>query len=407
MDPWLDNPGMPVLNVDQQDNLLKLSQNRFIVTNYQNDSKSLWPIPLLIDEGSKQSIMFTKSQSITIDSTDYVTVNGGASGHYITNYTNPKHFDYVAEQIAKMTISSPDRINRLNDLLLLSKSNALEFVKLLDLIEQMTNENRYAVWSLMARVFSNAINLTAGDEDTKDRINKFRIKLASKNFSSLGITDKTDDGTNAILLRSLTFSIMLAAKNPEALNNALDMMSDVSGPSMLPSELRPSILSALIKNDDISLFNNLVSTYPESNTDMQLDITTALTSVENQDLAQQLIKRVLNEDGYVRDQDLIRWLALFARNKKVKEAIWDQISANWQIIEKRMKESKSFDYLPTYLASSINTDDMASRYHKLFKPLKDNKILRQNITIALKQIDSQIVWRTNNEQAICSWFKQL
>ena len=70
-----------------------------------------------------------------------------------------------------------------------------------------------------------------------------------------------------------------------------------------------------------------------------------------------------------------------------------------------MSGSKSFDYLPTYLAGAMNSKDWEEKYHALFDKHINNKVLERNIKVGYADIAARLAWRERDEQAIKDFFK--
>lgn len=402
MNAWLNQPGMPMLSVTQVGKELALSQKRFIVGG--DTDESVWPIPLLAQPSLEVEVFDSTQQDITLPDSDYVVVNESASGHYLTYYTENSHRDFIATQLAKRKLKSAARINVLNDLILLSRNQILDYPEVLDAVAGMGDEDRYPVWALISRVIGTAQQLTEGDTATKRAIDTMRTSMAKDNFAELGINAKEGDSPNDEQLRTLLLSFMLAAEDPDATKQARTLLNEAKDPENLPSESRAVILSAMVRDGDTKLAQSLADAYADASSEMQLDIVHALSSTKDPSFARALLSDAVSEHGYVRSQDILRWIAVFLRNHHIREATWDHMVDNWEWLERTMLKSKSFDYLPTYCGSVISTPEMQKRFNHLFDPLKDNKLLKRNISIARDDIAARITWRQANEKLVAEWF---
>lgn len=403
MSAWLDQPGMPLLTVEQTDKTIKLSQQRFIVDG--STDNSVWPIPLLSDRAMDLEILDEPSAVAHSNEDGYLVMNSSASGQYFTNYANQEHREHVKSMVVDRSLDSWARINHLNDLILISRAKTVPLTEALDVVSAMESEPRYSVWSQISRVISTAQQLTEGNEQARANLNKLRIKLTSKNYTKFGVHDSPGDDPNTVQMRNLTFAMMLGAENESALRAANDIFAKSDNPEKLPSEARSVILGALIKSGNDKLANQLLELYPKTNAEMQLDIVSSLSSTKNPKFAEEILKAALGENGFVRPQDVMRWLAIFLRNHHIREVTWSYLVQNWAWFEKTLMNSKSFDFLPTYCAAVVSTPEMAGKYRKLFEPLESNKYLARNVKIGLADIAARVDWRKQEEKGIIDWLE--
>ena len=402
MTGWLEQPGMPLLTVDQKGKTLKLSQKRFVVGGDVED-KQTWPIPLL-SKPTFEPAIFNKAELTTkLDDDEFRLINESASGHYITHYKSAEHREYIRTKLVDATIDSPARINILNDIILLSRNQIVNYTEALGYIAGMKNEDRFTVWTLIARIISGASHLTEGDEEAKKIIQKLRSSLAGEKLKKLGYDDLPSDDPNTTQLRSMMLSMMVSAEDRTTMEYIKSAMDTAKTPENLPSESRDIILSALIRDGDKALANTLIENYPSASSDMQLDTLSAISITRSPEFAKEILAKAVGETGFVRSQDTLRLMALFLRNHHIRDAAWAFMVDNWTTLNKIFNDSKSFDFLPTICASIVTTDEMAKKYRDLFEPLSNNKILKRNITIGLRDIESRVEWRKANEATIKQW----
>jgi len=162
-------------------------------------------------------------------------------------------------------------------------------------------------------------------------------------------------------------------------------------------------LLASVRKQPEKVIDELIKVYPGSTAEVQLDITAALTGVREASDAKKVIAGMLGPKGDVRPQDLLRWLALGIRNTHTREVFWNYIKDNWKWIEETLEQSKSFDFLPIYVAGAGSTEEWLDDYEKFFKPKENLVTLKQNISVGLSDIKSRVAWRKRDEQSINEW----
>lgn len=403
MDPWLTQAGMPILSVSQDGNKTKLQQSRYLIDNYSDD-KTVWPIPLLTNRPGDLEVF---SQEFgEVEASESTIFNPEGSGHFFVNYLDKPHFNAVARALEIDTISSSGQINILNDVYMLSKIDRSSLVDALKLVIANKSEKRDAVWSQMLRIINMCFVLTSGDKAVEKSLKNLKQTLASPHFKSLGWDDKPNDTPNDKQLRRTILAMMMSADNKDVINEALDRYGKVKAIEDLPAETRGLILSAVVRERGVPFALELLKLYKKATPEVQLDITSALSSTRDKDVAKSIINRALTDD-FVKPQDIPRWIALFVRNLHVSDEMWHFAVNNWDWIVEKIGQSKSFDFIPIYFSSNISTDTQRERFEDLFGPHAENKILERNIKISRVDIDSKIAWRERDEQKIRDFLKSL
>lgn len=403
MTPWLDKPGMPVVGVTQDKSTLSASQQRFLLDG--TDTQSTWPIPLLTDK-KEQLLLTNKKADLEIKSEDYAVLNVQASGHFFVHYQDDSHRQWLQEQLASQSIDTIARINTLNDMYMLSRGGVTTLNEGLNTIISCSAEPRDSVWSMISRIIGAVSQLTDGDKEAEEKLRAVKRKLGSYWYEKLGWKDAATDDANTRQLRHTAIAFMIGGEDKNALDTALKMYkANKKSLIKLPAEYRNTILGAAVRHGDKSVVDNLLSAYPDASPDLQLDIALALASTRDSHLAQTILDSALGDDGFVRAQDLARWIAYFMRNYYIRETTWNYIKKNWDYVQRSLEQSKSFDYIPLYCASPLSTKDWLKEYESFFKKLAHLKLLQKNISVGLSDIEARIAWRDREESAIKQWLK--
>jgi aminopeptidase N len=264
-------------------------------------------------------------------------------------------------------------------------------------------EDRDSVWGLMLRAFAGASQLTEGDKVAEAQLKKLRGKLAKDWFAQLGWDAQKNDSPNTLQLRHTMLALTIASEDKHAIDEALDRFAHAEDISTIDAEIRSTILSTVVRHGKKSDINKLVRAYSNVSAEVQHDISGALTGTKDPDFANELILQALGEQGFVRAQDVMRWVALLLRNYYTRSIIWDWMVKNWDWLAMTLQHSKAFDYMPTYAAAVISTEAEAKKYNDLFEPLLTDKSLERNIKIGLADIAGRVAWRKRDEQAIKQW----
>lgn len=405
MNPWLTQSGMPVVHVTQKGQQIQVAQERFLLDGPSDEQ--IWPVPLLADKALSPNIFEDQSAEVTAPNDDFVIINQSGSGHYFTHYTETEHLSHVTQALTSGKLPAEARINTLNDLYMLSRHGDAPLVDGLDLVISASQEPRDNVWSPMLRIVGAAAQLTEGDKTAEDRLKQLRFELAKYWHDQLGWEDAETDDFNTKQLRHTMASLMIGGENKGAIETALQKYKAAKDLQSIHAELRNTILTAAVRfGDQTKVIDKLLADYPAAPPDVQSDITSALANNRDPKLAQMIIDKGLGEGGFVRPQDIMRWIASFMRNPYVRSEMWDFVTSNWQRIEEILGASKSYDFLPVYCAGVISTEEWAAKYHDFFEPLKENKSLRRNILVGTADIKARIAWRQRDEAKIAAWLQE-
>ena len=403
MVPWLIKPGMPVVHVTQKGKILKLKQERFLLDGKPDDS--LWPIPLLADAGIKHDMFEEPHATIKLASDRYVLLNQHGSGQYITHYTEPAHRAHLAQLMQTGKMPTEARINLLNDMYMLARHGDASLVDSLEIIKQCGREPRDSVWALLARAIGAATQLTEGNKQTEKQLHRFRINLSQHWYDELGWQDREKDDANTKQLRHTIVALMIASEYQPAIDEALKRYKRAKNLEQIDAELRNTILGAAVRHGDKNVVPYLLKAYEAASPDIQADITGGLASTRQPATAEHILTQAIGPKGFVRDQDVLRWIAMMLRNHHIRTVVWDFMTQNWDWLEKTLGQSKSFDYLPTYAASIVTTEEWAKKYKQFFKPKEQVKTLKHNIRLGYADIDARVAWRQREETRLKTFFK--
>jgi aminopeptidase N len=401
MTPWLVQSGLPVLHVKKDKRSLNITQERFMLDAKADSSH--WPVPLLADPPLTPAVLTAKQQTIAVKASDYPLINQFGSGHYLVHYEPSDYYQHFIQGLQKRLIATEARINLFNDAYLLARHGDASLVDALTIMEHCTSEDRDAVWSGMLRLVGAASQLTEGDQLAEDLLKKVRVSLAKDWYNKLGWDDTAKDDPNTKQLRHTMVALMIGGEDSEVIKEALKRYKQAKDLSSIQAELRGIILIAAVKHGNTAVVNHLMKQYSKVGPDVQLDITSALSATKDSAVAESILKQALGPKGFVRDQDTMRWLVMFLRNHHTRQVAWDYLLKNWDWFEETFQNSKSFDYLPTYAASMVTTDEWAKKYHALFDSKRHIKILERNIKLGIADINARVAWRKRDENKIKAW----
>jgi len=406
MTPWIERPGMPVVHVEQSKKIVKLSQERFLL-DVPEPVKSSWPIPLLATSSIRPNVLSKESAVHRLSDEDYIVLNQWASGHYFVDYVSEKHRKFIAAIIASPQFPTEAKIGLLNDSFMLARKGFRSLTDALNLALACKNNSRDSVWALIARIFGASLQLCEGDDITFSNIKNVKVGIAKKHYQSLGWEETAEDDVNIRQFRHTILSFMISGDDADATKHAAYLYAQAKHIADLPAEIRNTILGAAVRTIGRPAVDTLLQAYPNASAELQLDITSALSSTRDPKIAKHVLSTALGNHGMVRAQDLMRWVVGFIRNHYVRNEGWKYLAENWEYIFKVLQSSKSFDYLPIYCAGAISTEAELKRFKSFFEPKQNIKAMQRNILIGIADAEARILWRKRDENALRQYFKAL
>ncbi len=409
MNPWITRSGFPVLTVDYADKELTLTQTQFLDNPAKADSTRLWPLPLFASQKSdevKLPEVILASQVKLTGNFDELIVDPNVYGHYIVNYTSPVHQANLQRMVTQKTLSDPGRLMLLNASAMLARAGYKHYDEVLRMIGAYENETSEPVWDIIAVVTGEARRFIDQDASLEPRFKKFSGDLARDLFAPLGWEEKQYESAADSKLRSLALGMMIYADDDAVTKECLKRFKDWKDKdTALPAELRSLIMVVPIKAGDRAAFDYLLSQHDATNnSDLKSDICDALTGTRDPDWATELLAR-LKDSTKVKPQDVDRWLIYLLRNRYVRDTAWQWMVNNWSWLESTFKNDKSYDHLPRYAASCVNTRGYETKFHDLFAAKVDQPLLKRNIELGLEEISTRLAWLERDLPSVQDYFK--
>ena len=69
------------------------------------------------------------------------------------------------------------------------------------------------------------------------------------------------------------------------------------------------------------------------------------------------------------------------------------------------KNDKSYDYLPRYAASCVNTREYQQKFRDLFESKQDQTLLKRNIQLVFEEIETRVAWLERDLGSVQEFFK--
>ncbi len=407
MNPWLTRSGFPLLSVDQDGSTVRLKQEHFQDDPKQADPDRLWTVPLFTNVAGQPDELSTQSRELKLSGKDTVLLNTGSRGHYLVRYLQPAQKQAVLNMIRTQKLSEADRLMLLNGSSMQARAGYEPYGNVLAMLDAYATEASEPVWDIMALVIGEARRFIDLDKALEANIKSFVDKLVAAQVQRLGWEERPDEPAADTKLRALVLGLGAYAENPNIVAKATELFAaHKNSGSALPAELRGLIFIVPIKNGDAAAFDFLLNLHDTTqNGDLKGDVCDALTATREPKRAEQLLAR-LKDPAVVKPQDIDRWLVFLLRNRYVRDTAWNWMVTNWSWLEETFQNDKSYDYLPRYAASCVNTREYQQKFRDLFENKQDQVPLKRNIQLGLAEIETRVSWLERDLGSVQAFFNK-
>ena len=406
MQPWLHQPGFPVIRVRQDGAHLSISQSHFLLDASKADKTRIWPVPLLPTTTDIPALLQDTEITVTLQSDDYVRINKDAIGHYIVSYENPEHAAAIAQQAEAKQLTVPERLMLLSDTSMLARAGLQPFADTLKLLEHYRKEDNEAVWDIMTLVIADLRRFVDIVPELESAIKAMLRALIGQEYQRLGWSEHPGESAADTKLRATIIGLGAYARHSDILAQGLKRYEAYrkGDEAIVSSELRGIIFGIAIREQAEGAFDELLAVEEAtSNAELKQDIVSALALSRDQDRIQQLLGRLQNADK-VRPQDLDRNLIYLMRNRHAREAAWRWLRDNWQWIEQTFSGDKTYDNFPRYAAACFNTRALLEEYKAFFGTKQDIPALSRNILMGIEELENRVVWLERDLGGVQQYF---
>lgn len=395
MNTWISQPGYPVVTVTRDDESITLSQKQFFIGPHQ-PSDRLWPIPLDADNNGAPQLM--DSREITWHSKKMIRLNRTDSAHFITHYDDLSR-ESLIQQIADGSLDAIGRVQLLDEAALLARSGTIPTDRLIPLIQAYGDEDLEPVWNIISLAIGELKKFVEDSETAEKKLRQLSAALARKQYERLGWQPKADEPEDDTKLRATIIGLTLYGEDPEALEKARALY-DSAPLEELDPELRPLIISSVVRYGDDKIVDELLDTYRKSQSgELRQDICVGITSTRIPEKITLLLDCIKDPDT-VRPQDVYRWFVYLIRGRESRESAWQWVRDNWNWVEKSFAGDKSYDDFPRYSANALVTRTQLDEYKSFFEPKKDIPALTRTIAMGIGEIEGRVELIERDKDAV-------
>lgn len=404
MTTWISQPGYPVVSAALDNGELSLSQTQFFIGKHQ-PSTTRWPIPLSADSPEVPALLDTASVTVPYTKSS-VFLNQGNTSHFITHYSD-ELFAALLQRLAAGELSTSERLQILNEQILLTRGGIISPARLIDTLAAYTTEDQDPVWDVMSMAINELKKYIEQDKTAETKLRQFVGRLARPLYEKLGWDQVEGEPGNDLKLRGRILTEMVYSEDQTVIDEAIRRARELPIEELDP-ELRGLLLSVDVRyGDNKELVSHLMERYAhEASPDIKEDIRGAVTCVRDAPTIERLLGMLTNTE-LIRPQDNTYWYIYLQSNRNARERTWQWLRDNWAWIDKTFGTDKSYDYYPRYAGQLLLTRKQLQEYEEFFTPMLDNVGLKRVIEMGITDLEGRVELIETNQAAVCARLLEL
>ncbi len=365
---WLRQSGFPLVEINQDDNILKLKQKKYLLESDKKSSNGLWSIPVSIGLNKEISRMLFSRKSTTIKlpkNTIGFVANYGRHGFYRVKYDEGILLD-LKMLVDEKRISAIDRWAIQNDLFSLCVSGNEQVRNYLDFSDAYLNEDSYLASVNVAHNLA-SLYFRAFGEKFSEEIRDYAVNYFKKILFNLGWEPKKSDKHTDALLRAFVISALGKMNDDEVTEEALKKYSKfLKSPNSLPPDLIEPICSIAAWNGNTKTHAELTKLYKNAKTmEEKLRFLGAMCGFKDTKL---LLKSLdFSQNPEVRSQNMQLPIMKVAANPYGEKVLWPWLKKNWKKINKKVGHGNPLFNRIVASISSVADDSMEKEIKQFFK----------------------------------------
>lgn len=404
MNTWTSQPGFPVVHASLEDDKITLTQQQFFVGKRAESSRT-WPIPLNASHATAPILLSDQSATFEYDSTLPFALNVGDSAHFITQYDDVL-YSRLLNSVRDGSLDMLGRIQLLDEATLLARGGELSSAQLIPLLDAYRNETAEPVWNIIAVAINELKKFVQDDETAERNLRKFAHTVAHDKYVELGWEQKDNETEAETKLRSIVIGLTLYGEDPDAIATA-KRLYDTTAMDELDPELRPLIISSVVRYGDAAVVDSLLAHYTTTQSaELKQDICIGITSTRLPEKIAELLAAIMNPD-IVKPQDVARWFVYLIRGRESRDMAWQWVRDNWEWIEQSFGGDKSYDDYPRYSATGLTTQQQLDEYRDFFSPMEDIVALSRAISLGIAEIDGRVTLIERDKAAVIAALQTL
>ncbi len=401
MHNWTQKPGYPVLQVEEKDEDLTVTQSRFFANPLsQAEEKTLWNIPLRIvsrDSEKAEPVLIDGEQVTLPKKGDWVKVNAEETAIVRALYT-PALYLALGNPISLKRLSPIDRMGIIRDAFDSAEAGLLSATQALQLLPYYTNEDDYIVWSTIAGQLGSLENIITHIEGLEEPFTHYARGIFTPIAEKMGWEKKEGESHTDVLLRSMALHAAGKYGNDDVVGKARVLFEAFTERGQeIDSDIRGVVFAIVAEQGGEEEWKKLVALYEKESLQQEKNrYMLALTQFREIDLIQKTLEYLLTDN--VRWQDKSRWIMAVFGNDKGQVLAWDFVKKHWDLFEKEYKGLHGFSRLIEGVGSMIGEDVLTDV--KAFFAQHPTEELDRTMSQVIERIELNTAWLERDKEKL-------
>ncbi len=351
---WVDHPGYPIVNVEQQANgALELDQERFLLLEREKSSQ-IWPIPLHYTVGGKPGFMLfdSKKAEIKANAEEYTKLNLSQKGIYRVGYPT-EQLRKLGALIKEKRLAPLDSFGVEDDLFSLARSCRITLDDYLDFVERYCMDAEYPL-SESVSGHLNGVMLRFYGRKPYERIRRISLRYHSRLLNELGWEKKEGERSVMTMLRAQTVGALGMCGDERVISTTAEMFEGAKKGKGIAPDLKSAVYRTCAWNGGAGTFEAIKSMFKRAELpEDRIRLQGSMGAFRDEGILTEALEFAVS--GAVRYQDSYITPANISGNPVGRKLLWDWIRRNWKMLMKR--NAPGTHMLKSYVADLRAADD--------------------------------------------------
>ncbi|HEV3510217.1 MAG TPA: M1 family metallopeptidase [Candidatus Sulfotelmatobacter sp.] len=412
MPTWVQQPGLPIINVKAQcsgnSTSVALSQKRYYFdrTKFSEPDDQLWQVPLCLrgsaDSAPKCELLTKREETFTLPGcSTWVLGNAGATGYYRVGYQPEVVRDLASN--AETKLSPAERISLENDIwasVRVGREPVGDYLAFADGLQP--DRNRAVLEDLLGGL--DFINRYMVDDNDRDQYRTWLRQLLSPIMKDVGWEPKPGDSDEQKAMRArLLHALGYDARDPEALHEARQIADQaLANPASVDHELADAALPVAAINGGPDFYDKVMTALKNTKAPEQYyAYFFTLRDFTDPKLLQRTLDFAVSPE--VRSQDALQLVTGVLRNPAGQDLAWNFIREHWSEIEKAGGPFASAEVVQsTSSFCDAGLRDQVTEFFTAHKVEAAERSYKQSI----ERINNCVDLKSQQEPQLASWLGQ-
>lgn len=421
MDLWTLQTGFPVVVVNRsyRDRSATLTQKRFLIDGDDDNSTSVWKIPVTYTGCSATNWTDTETKVWLNHSSGFIAqlpesskwfmVNVQQVGYYKVNYDD-RNWELIIDQLKEnhTKIHVINRAQVMDDIFDLARAGMVNYSLALTATEYLRSETNYTPWYAAFNSFG-FIDLMLRMTDVYGIWMKYVLSLLQRNYDSLTWTEGPQESILKTFLRSKTLKWACEYGHRACISTARHYFERWrSNGEFIPPNFRYFVYCTSIQHGDYDDWEFLWKAYLSTSiASERITLLTALGCPSQPWIMQSFLKKIITPDSGVRRQDIRYVFGSVALSAQGRILAFNFILQYWEEIYKTFSTSSSaLASMVRVVSGAINTE-YELRQLECFQADQKDRLggIERTVQQSLEKARTNVQWMKLNYNKIQNWLK--